>query len=162
MQNYVQISSSYATGSISSAGARGIAVNLNSGSVQNAHWVNHTGDDAKFCYVLDGDYENTGCTAVSSGSYFFDYSHSPMNSWDFTDIWNDSNEGSYYPTLQVLSMGCPNNMAGSGTIEDPCQITGAADLNASRLCLGCNYTLTADIDLDIAPYNTGGRMVANR
>ncbi|WP_452611709.1 MBG domain-containing protein, partial [Roseivirga echinicomitans] len=45
---------------------------------------------------------------------------------------------------------------GTGTEADPYQIANADQLNAVRNNLGAHYILIADIDLDVAPYNTGG------
>jgi hypothetical protein len=65
--------------------------------IDNFYWLNVT-DKASNCYSSG----NVGCTAVNSESYFFNYSKSPYTSWDFVNVWNNSNDGSYYPTLLGL------------------------------------------------------------
>jgi len=141
---------SYATGDITGTSyVSGIAGYAPGCTMSNLYWFNRSSDDAKACYYMG---ENTGCTAVSSESYFFTYSNAPESSWNFTHIWDDSDEGVDYPTLQLLApeppvLECPNGMAGSGTIGDPCQMEDASDFNSSRLCLACSYILNSDLTL---------------
>ncbi|MFP4523686.1 MAG: DUF2341 domain-containing protein, partial [Candidatus Woesearchaeota archaeon] len=51
------------------------------------------------CYYSNNG-EVTNCSSVASSSYFHNYSNDPLASWDFTNIWSKSREGSDYPVLQ--------------------------------------------------------------
>ena len=45
--------------------------------------------------------------------------------------------------------------AGSGTLADPFQVSNTTQLDEVRNNLDAHYIQTADIDLDVSPYNTG-------
>jgi hypothetical protein len=69
--------------------------------------------------------------------------------WDFNTIWNiDGSTNDGYPFLTIFA-------GGSGTKEDPYLVATAEQLNNVRYRLNKHFKQTANIDLNVAPYNTG-------
>ncbi len=68
-------------------------------NLTNSYFLNHAGNPSD-CM---GGGDDSGCTAIADPnpgeSYFFAVANSPMDEWDFTNIWSDSNNGSDYPIL---------------------------------------------------------------
>ena len=90
------ITNCFSTGSVTAGYLAGGAIGLYSGDtiLTNLYWNNHAGNPAN-CYE-GGD---MGCTAIADdGSYFYSSSNPPMDSWNFTTIWQEV-PGSY-PTLR--------------------------------------------------------------
>jgi hypothetical protein len=50
--------------------------------------------------ILFQDYNNSGCEMKDDSNYFYNYSNSPMKSWDFDSVWDNVLDGSSYPILQ--------------------------------------------------------------
>ncbi len=69
-------------------------VGLNEGTIINSYWLNTT-DNPSSCSSTG----NENCTAITDVSYFFNYSNSPMNFWDFVGTWDNVLEGLYFPSL---------------------------------------------------------------
>lgn len=92
------IYNSFATGDVSGYGETGGLVGniWNDGGQVNCWWNNHPGNP-DHCY-FGGD---LGCTAVSNNeSYFYNVSNTPMDVWDFDNIWSDQNDGQFFPILK--------------------------------------------------------------
>ncbi|GEM_PF-2018783 len=151
MANEAILSNSYSTGNVTGTVTTGGLVGLlrSDATLIDSYWLNHTGDDAIDCHSAG----NVNCTAEPLESYFFDYSNEPEASWDFTNIWNDSNDGVNYPILQSTILLCPNSMGGDGSLANPCIISSLFDLRNMVSRLDCNYSLSVDLDLNTPPFN---------
>jgi len=74
--------------------------------------------------------------------------------WDFTNTWL-INEGVAFPGFQPFPVTSGFFDRGSGIKADPYQVVTAAQLDSVRHHLSSHFIQTADIDLNVAPYNTG-------
>jgi hypothetical protein len=75
--------------------------------------------------------------------------------WDGYTNYNFKSDSSNF-VWAVRGGTLPSPFAGGdGSATDPYQIATAEQLNAVRGYLDQHFTLTADIDLDVAPYNSG-------
>lgn len=82
--------------------------------------------------------------------------------------WNEASDGSgvgYSPGdtipmpaggLRLYAIWAPVFAGGDGTVGAPYQIATADQLSNIRYGLNAHYELISDIDLNVAPYNTGG------
>lgn len=130
---------SYATGLVEGMFEVGGLVGLNSaGSIDTSYY------DSEINGMDDtGQGEGLSTTAMKQQSIDM--------GWDYSSIWKiDPSINNGYPTLRP-------DMIGGGTELYPYQIAEAYQLDAIRNYMGTHtyFILTADIDLDVSPYNVG-------
>jgi len=97
------ISNSYSTGNVLGvSGNVGGFIGTSQGDsvVSNSYFLNHANNPSD---CLGGGSGTAACAEITDPdpgeSYFFTIANSPMDEWDFVDIWSDGNNGSDYPTL---------------------------------------------------------------
>jgi len=106
-------------------------------------------------------YYNTDSTATSPGegtglATSQMYQQSSFDSdFDFTSTWVMFNEGSEFPELQIFANPSLLFAGGSGTQADPLLVATAGHLNNVRRFPTLYFQQTADIDLNVFPYNIG-------
>jgi len=112
------ILNSYATGSVTGNSATGGLVGrlLSSSTINDSYWLNHTGDNASFCY----DSGNENCSAETNAYYFYTITNLPISTWSFPP-WDSFCDNAGNPTLiwQNLSNDtqCPGYSPPNFTIE---------------------------------------------
>jgi len=108
-----KITNSFSTGSLSGSNKiEGFAETItNSSDIINSYWYYQEGGP-DFCYsVSNAGESNVGCTKITDVSYFYSSTNSPINTWDFDNIWSNVNDGKAYPMFKwkVNSQGSCNN-----------------------------------------------------
>ncbi len=72
--------------------------------INNVYWNNKSGN-LDYCYISGSypyTYGNENCTAIlDNETYFYNVNNSPMDTWDFTNVWSDVNNGTDFPILQM-------------------------------------------------------------
>jgi hypothetical protein len=93
------INNSFSVGNVSSSGNEGGIIGFyDFGLVNNTFWDNHTGVPVK---CVGNGVNLAGCFVIQNNKpYFYDISNSPLNSWDFTNIWSSQNNLINYPILK--------------------------------------------------------------
>tara|TARA_R110002096_G_scaffold183757_3_gene361805 strand:+ start:7126 stop:14862 length:7737 start_codon:yes stop_codon:yes gene_type:complete len=144
-----KIINSYSTGNVSSITYKGGFVGFRN--------TNYSGTNIIMASYWDSQTAGTNSSDGGSGRTSTEMktkSTFTNVSWDFSDIWEINgakNDG--YPTLKKYTSSV--HFAGTGTLLDPYQISTMEQLNEAREYLTGNFILTADINADIAPFNTG-------
>lgn len=144
------IFNSYSIGNIaSSSNTYGGLVAKNEGTVTNSYWNTET----------SGTSTSAGGTGLNGTNMRSQYS---FTGWNFTTVWNiESGTTISYPYLRDNEQNPhPGKViipfaAGAGTEGNPYQVTTAAQLDSVRNFTGAHFIQTANIDLDIAAYNSG-------
>ncbi len=173
------ISNSYATGTITSNlyNFAGFAGRAHLGTITNSYSVGKvTGEHASakgFLSVNSGatitnsywSTENSGQSSSNGGiglSIDQMKTQSLFTNWDFSNIW-DINEGESLPYLKSNEQS-PHPVpailpqifeGGKGTASKPYLIKSAIQLDSMRHFMSAHFVQIADIDLDVAPFNTG-------
>jgi len=138
------ISTSYAAG-VGTGGLASGLIGSNSGvSINNSYYNSDS--------TAAGHGNGTGLTTaqMSQGSSF--------TGFDFDTTWVVIPDGTSFPELQSFVDNTDYRRVftmGSGTREDPYQVSNTTQLDNIRRLPGAHYRQTADIDLNVAPYNTG-------
>jgi hypothetical protein len=160
-----KVINSYATGSVTGDGAGGLIGLLNVGGTANNSWSTSTLSGTTYeggligrfisatitnSYWFSGTsncYEggDTGCTKASGITDFYDIAYDVYDSteptWDFTDLWKDSNNGTGYPPLVgPVGSDCWD------AVEDPHPICSCVDLQNMSAQLAWDYYLNNDVD----------------
>ncbi len=120
-----------------------------SNTVDNVYWVNHSEDDAGNCYN-GGD---TGCTAKTDVTWFYNIANAPMDVWDFVSTW--LKRISNFPVLLGQEKENPQIQFVSPSTE-----TG----NYSQNYIEANITATDDISIDtinLTLWNSTGLIQSN-
>lgn len=150
-----EITNAYAYGQVSGAS--------NTGGLVGKIWENSAPAPITASYW---DTETTGkSNSVGGTGYVTSAMIKSTNSvpiyedWDFDAIWT-MKEGESYPYFKWQNDENipypPSPFAGgSGTSEDPYQVATAEQLNEVRNYLDKHFIQTANIDLDVAPWNEG-------
>ncbi|MFY0683165.1 MAG: hypothetical protein JXR20_01335, partial [Balneola sp.] len=144
------ISNSYAAGNVASSGGdSGGLVGVNNGDITNSFWNIDAGGS-----LISVD--STGLSGLEIRS------QSSFTGWDFSSVWNiESGTMVSYPYLRENEQTPhPGKLtipfaAGVGSEADPFQVGTVAQLDSVRNFTSAHFIQTADIDLDIAAYNTG-------
>ncbi len=123
----------------------------NAGTVTNSYWSKEY-----TCHESSG--EGTGLTINQLKQQV------SFSGWNFTTIW-DIDENNSFPYLRNneqanhpstgTSVGLTFFSGGCGTDTKPFQIGTVAQLDSVRYFEDAHFIQTADIDLGVAPYNTG-------
>ncbi|MFZ5897943.1 MAG: GLUG motif-containing protein [Bacillota bacterium] len=151
--NYGEINKSYAVGAVTGPISGGLVGETSSSTITASFYNSDTtGQDDTGKGVPKTTEELTQALTFSSAG------------WDFTDVWA-IDEGLSYPYLkdnqQIPKPAPPESFAGGdGTADTPFLIGTPEHLNNVRNYLGSDHAdkhfiLTANIDLNVAPYNTG-------
>ncbi len=142
-----RIYNSYSTGAVSGNTNVGGFVGQRLGSGQNSTFTSFWDTQTSGRTSSDGGIGETSSNMKSQSTY-------TSYNWDFTTEWaisGSANNG--YPTVKIQSPIAV--FPGSGTIEDPYQISNANQLNAVRNYLSANFILVDNVDLDVSPFNSG-------
>jgi hypothetical protein len=111
-------------------------------------------------YTIDQNPRTGGCLAnMQNGnscavSWSVNSTGAVNTTWDFFALGNSDDacvaqaESSHFNVTIVESLPsiCPDSMLGSGTLEDPCQITNWTNLQAMNQSLSFSYVLMNDLD----------------
>ena len=124
--NLGDVAKSYSTGEVSGSWSVGGLVGSSSGSVVDSYWDTET----------SGQSSSAGGTGLTTSEMMGQAGGSNMNI-DFQNNW--TTQSFYYPRLQWLEPG-------SGTEADPYRVFGCKELQALRNNLTANYELANDID----------------
>jgi hypothetical protein len=120
----------------------------NGGSVSASYWDNETSSQPT------GNIGEGKTTEEMTNPYTYT---TVYNNWDFENVWDmsiDTNDG--YPHLLALNYETTSPYGGSGTSEDPYQISDVYELQYVKNDLIANYILVNDIDaLDTVNWNNG-------
>lgn len=144
----VIINRTYSGGNIFHNGASNIGaiVGQGSGGGIPSTFVNHTYFNNETGNVTSDSYGGVAATTAdlqTQGTY---------STWDFNNTWVISSlTNGGYPMLRST----PSEPIQDGSCENPFLIATPAELNNTRNNLSACYKLTADIDLNVSPYNTG-------
>ena len=141
------ITNSYSTGRVSAAGDTiGGLVGLNTATISNSYWFKWSGNSATQCYS-DGD---TNCFKIDSNvNYFYTVSHPPINSWNFTSIWDDLYDGIDYPLLLWQVATAPPVLSEFTPVSSPTKDTtpdytfSSSEAGAITYGGSCSSTTTA-------------------
>ncbi len=146
------IEHSYAAGEVLSvSGYGGLIGEKNGGTVTNSYWNNE----------FNCQESSAGGTELTNSQLKQEDS---FTGWDFSSVW-DINESNTFPFLRTNEQtshptsGNTINMSffsgGCGSATKPFQVATATQLDSVRYFRDRHFIQTADIDLDISPYNTG-------
>jgi hypothetical protein len=122
-------------------------VGLSSGTITASFW----------------DYDTTGLGFTNYGiaqttEFMKNKSTYTGTGWNFDSIWTIAVSGIYNDGYPYFKWRWPEEVlfaGGSGTESNPYIVQTAEHLNNVRYYLGAHYEQTADIDLNIEPYNQG-------
>jgi hypothetical protein len=147
------ITSSYATGSVTGNNNVGGFIGYYSfGSLTHNYWDTQSSGKTK---GIGNKGKQSGVTGKTSMQMT---KQATFKGWDFSTVWNIT-ENTTYPWLQKNAQNPPPKPStfagGDGSPNNPYQIATAGQLNEVRNYLDKHFILTADINLDVAPYNTG-------
>jgi|GEM_PF-661661 len=158
------ISNSYAINTLSSSTTGnfpgGLVGSLSSGTVTNSYTASSGGRGvvSSNSGTITNSYFNEDSSATSMNGTPLKtipmHQQASFDGFDFDTIWI-INEGKDFPRLQVFFDMGTLFAGGSGTRFDQYQVATANQLHYIRLIPAAHYLQTADIDLDVAPYNTG-------
>ena len=128
------IRDSYSTGSVSGAGQYiGSFIGYQSSSWAknyDCYWNNHAGNPGS-C-VREDNGVTSNCVSISDNeSYFYSYIGNPMSSWDFTNIWSDSNEFSDHAVFQWQLGAISNEPIYSNFISE--ETTNFSEVNVTNV-----------------------------
>lgn len=146
------IEHSYAAGEVFSVlNSGGLIAEKNNGTVTNSYWNNEFQ-----CQNSSADGTELTVNQLKQQALFSD--------WDFTTVWN-IDENSSFPYLRNNEQishptsgqrtGIKFFNGGCGTESLPYQIATPTQLDSVRYFKDKHFIQTADIDLDISPFNTG-------
>lgn len=150
------IEHSYAAGeAFSVSGNGGLIGEQNAGTVTNSYWNNEF-----LCQESSADGTELSVSQLQQQTSF--------SGWDFSTIWN-IDENNSFPYLinneqtPHPDTGQRSNIKlfddGCGTVSKPFQIATAEQLDSVRYYRDLYYIQTADIDLDVSPFNSGSGWV---
>jgi len=146
------IEHSYAAGEVLSvSGYGGLIGEKNAGTVTNSYWNNE----------FNCQESSAGGTELTNSQLKQEAS---FTGWDFSSVW-DINESNTFPFLRTSEQtshptsGNTINISffsgGCGSATKPFQVATATQLDSVRYFRDRHFIQTADIDLDISPFNTG-------
>lgn len=150
------INNSYAVGLVSTpSNAGGIVGEYNSGTVEsNVFWDTTTTGQT----VNPGGGVGKTLQQLKTKSTFTDAG------WDFNSVWNIvTGDSTSYPYLISTEQSTPPGKqfklieysGGSGLVSDPFLISTPQELDSIRYYINLHYKLTQNIDMDVAPFNSG-------
>lgn len=144
--------------------------------VFTTHIISDSADGARLVYAIDMDGDlDIDVLSASSYNKTIEWYENDGNEVFTTHIISDSTNGTYVINpadidgdgkVDVVGASFASNtitwykneshsFVGSGTLENPFQISTPEDLQHVRFALSSPFLVTSDIDLDVAPYNTG-------
>ena len=148
--NEGSITNSYSVGLVNSGSSSGGLLGRDSGgSVSSSYW--------------DTETSQIGTSAGGSGLTSLEMKkESSFSGWDFSSIWAiESGSTISYPYLRnneqtphLGKLSIPF-AGGDGSSENPYHVANATQLDSVRNFKSAHFVQTADINLDVAPYNTG-------
>jgi len=93
-----KISNSFSTGNVSgTTNIGGFAGYSTSIYITNCYWNNHSGNPEE--PYGDHTFFSLITTIQDNEAYFYDVSNSPMDVWDFNNVWSNAYNKKYYPPL---------------------------------------------------------------
>jgi len=138
-QNTGSITNSYSASVVTGNQAAGLVGLNNGGAITNSYFNSD--------FTANGNGNGTGLTTAQMRQ------QASFTGFDFTSTWY-INEGSDFPKLQVFLDFATLFAGGWGTPDNPYQVATADHLNNVRLFSSRYYRQTADIDLNVPPYNS--------
>jgi hypothetical protein len=155
------ITNSYSTGTVSSSDPdfTGGLLGVNNSTVTNSYWNSETSGVSNGIGI---DYNSQTVTGLTSTQMRQQASYS---GWDFANTWTIKQDSSFAYLQSNIPDSLPGYIepqapthpfaGGTGTEQDPFQISTPTQLDSVRNYLDAHFVLINDIDLDVAPYNSG-------
>ncbi len=142
------VTKSYAIAHVSGIVNTGGLIGYGNGSVSNSYWNIETSSQSI----------SAGGEGRTTNDLTYPYSPDTYQEWDFIYKWREALNGviTGYPILKRSPhFDIQPQLIGEGTLNNPFEIYTAVDLDEMRLSPHSNYIQMANIDLGVAPWNSG-------
>ena len=73
-----------------------VGLNMDDAPIINSYWLRRDGED---CWG-EGSCDGCTCDSEDDEGYFWDVGNAPIDSWNFGCIWDDINDGEFFPFLK--------------------------------------------------------------
>jgi len=123
-----------------SSGARGVVSSNTAGTIINSY------------YNKELSAATIGGTALTPAQM---KQQASFTGFDFTNTWIMFNESVAYPNLRAFPDAGNVYTEGKGTEADPYRVATPSQLNSIRFFPSLHFRQTANIDLNVSPFNTG-------
>jgi len=141
------VENSFSVGNVSgSSTVGGFAGSAGTNKITNSFY-NNISQNPDFCIA-----SGTGdCNAINDNlAYFFDVNNAPMDKWDFTNTWSDTNNGTSFPILKwqeantppIITLVTLNSTSNNQTGDNLTGFVTANDADGDNITLDFNWYKT--------------------